>query len=190
MTSVRKRGPPWRWRGCVTPSAAAIGSGAGAVGGATGRRWGKLGRLMLTSGGPSHHVQRSAASGPDLKAPRALADEDLETVDAPAAPALGLPQELGAAVPIHQVDHARVFPEVIGVYRDLLERLGRVVQADRRAVDEHLGPPGRLDRRDAEVGREAAGTLGGAVPDEDVGPGAAQRVGGGPRAPARPEHER
>jgi hypothetical protein len=49
-----------------------------------------------------------------LEAPRTLADEDLETVDAPAAPALGLMQELGAAVPIHQVDHARVFPELIG----------------------------------------------------------------------------
>src|SRR4051812_9737596 len=189
MTSVRKRGPPWRWRGCVTPAGAATGSGAGAVGSATGRRWGKLGRLMLTSGGPSHHVQRSAASGPDLKAPRALADEDLETVDAPAAPALGLPQELGAAVPIHQVDHARVFPQVIGVYRDLLERLGRVVQADRGAVDEHLGRPGRVDGRDAEIDREAPGALGAAVPDEDLGPGAAQRVRDGPRAAARAEHE-
>jgi hypothetical protein len=70
--------------------------------------------LRLTAGGPAHHVQRSDAPGPDLKAPRALANEDLETVDAPAAPALGLMQELGAAVPIHQVDHARVFPELIG----------------------------------------------------------------------------
>src|SRR3954469_12654933 len=188
MTSVRKRGPPWRWRGCVTPAGAATGSGAGAVGSATGRRWGKLGRLMLTSGGLSHHVQRSGASGPDLKAPRALADEDLETVDAPAAPALGLPQELGAAVPIHQVDHARVFLEVIGVYRDLLERLGRVVQADRCAVDEHLRRPPRLDRRDAEIGREAPGALGAAIPDEDLGAGAAQRVrrGSPAAAPARP----
>src|SRR4051812_9218386 len=93
---------------------AATSSGAGAVGSATGRRWGKLGRLKLTAGGPAHHVQRSGAPGPDLKAPRALADEDLETVDAPAAPALGLTQELGAAVPIHQIDHARVFPDVIG----------------------------------------------------------------------------
>src|SRR4051794_20167916 len=190
MTSVRNRGPPWRWRGCVTPSAGAIGSGAGAVGCATGRRWGKLGRLMLTAGGPSHHVQRSAASGPDLKAPRALADEDLETVDAPAAPALGLPQELGAAVPIHQVDHARIFPEVTGVYGDLLERLGRVVQADRCAVDEHLRRPPRLDRRDAEIGREAPGALGAAIPDEDLGAGAAQRVRRGSRAAARAEHER
>src|SRR3954468_12074327 len=114
MTSLRTRGPPWRWRGCVTPPAAAAGSGADAVGAATGRRWGKLGRLMLTACGPAHHVQRSAAPGPDLEASRTLADEDLETVDAPAPPALGLPQELGAAVPIHQVDHARVFPEVIG----------------------------------------------------------------------------
>src|SRR5207247_1983223 len=116
MTSVRKRGPPWRWRGCVTPSpgpagtsGAAGGSGAGAIASATGRRWGKLGRLRLTAGGPAHHVQRSDAPGPDLKAPRALSDEDLETVDAPAAPLLGLTQELGATGPIHQVDHARVF---------------------------------------------------------------------------------
>src|SRR4051812_15197435 len=115
MTSVRNRGPPWRWRGCVTPPAAAPGSGADAVGAATGRRWGKLGRLMLTACGPAHHVQRSDAPGPDPKAPRALADEDLETVDAPAAPLRGLTQELGGAVPIHQVDHARVFPQVIGV---------------------------------------------------------------------------
>jgi hypothetical protein len=52
--------------------------------------------------------------GPYLKAPRTLADEDLETVDAPAAPLLGFVQELGAAVPIDQVDNARVSPEVIG----------------------------------------------------------------------------
>jgi hypothetical protein len=70
---------------------------------------------MLTACGPAHHVQWSAAPGPDPKAPRALADEDLETVDAPAAPLRGLTQELGGAVPIHQVDHARVFPQVIGV---------------------------------------------------------------------------
>src|SRR4029077_19786330 len=117
-------------------------SGAGAAGGAACRRWGKLGRLMLTACGPAHHVQRSAPPGPYLAAPRALADEDLETVDAPAAPLLGLTQELGGAVPIDQVDHARVFPEVIGVYGDLLERLGGIVQADRRAVHEHLGRPG------------------------------------------------
>src|SRR4051794_41511220 len=138
MTSVRKRGPPWRWRGCVTPAGAATGSGAGAVGSATGRRWGKLGRLMLTSGGLSHHVQRSAATGPDLKAPRALADEDLETVDAPAAPALGLTQELGAAVPIHQVDHARVFPEVIGGYGHFLLRVPAVLHPRRPAVAHDL----------------------------------------------------
>src|SRR4051794_14346271 len=133
MTSVRNRGPACRWRGRVMPSAGAggaIGSGAGSVGAATGRRWGKLGRLIATACGPAHHVQRSDPPGPYLEAPRALADEDLETVDAPASPLLGLPQELGAAVPIHQVDHARVIPQVIGVYRDLLERLAGVVQAD------------------------------------------------------------
>src|SRR4051812_18154258 len=127
MTSVRNRGPPWRWRGCVTPPGAATGSGAGAVGAATGWRWGKLGRLMLTACGPAHHVQRSALPGPYLKAPRALADEDLETVDAPAALLLGLPQEIGAAVPVDQVHHARVCAQVIGLYRDLLERLRGVV---------------------------------------------------------------
>src|SRR3954468_16587087 len=170
MTSVRKRGPPWRWRGYVIPSAAAAGaggSGAGAVGAATGRRWGKLGRLMLTACGPAHHVQRSAAPGPDLEASRTLADEDLETVDAPAPPALGLPQELGAAVPIHQVDHARVFPEVIGRHGQFLERRGRVVQPHGRAVDEHLGRPRRVDGRHAEIGRQAPGPVGVAVPDED-----------------------
>src|SRR3954467_3377838 len=127
MTSVRNRGPRGRGRGGVTPPAVAAGSGAGAVGAATGRRWGKLGRLMLTACGPAHHVQRSAAPGPYLKAPRALADEDLETVDAPAAPLLGLPQELGAAVPVDQVHHARVCTQVIGLYWDLLERLRGVV---------------------------------------------------------------
>src|SRR3954465_12093487 len=130
MTSVRNRGPPWRRRGRATPPAAAAGSGADAVGGATGRRWGKLGRLMLTACGPAHHVQRSAAPGPYLEAPRTPAGEDLETRAAPAASLVGLPQEVGAAVPVDQVHHARVFPQVIGVYRDLLERLGGVVQAD------------------------------------------------------------
>ena len=107
--------------------------------------------------GPAHHVKRRGASGPDLKAPRALPDEDLETVDAPAAPALGLTQELGAAVPVHQVDHARVFPDVIGVQGQFLERRGRVVQADRRAVDEHLGGDRPVDRGDAEIGGERVG---------------------------------
>src|SRR3954452_2244111 len=143
MTSVRKRGPPCRRRGCVIPSAAAGGaaggSGAGGIASATGRRWGKLGRLGLTAGGPAHHVQRSDAPGPDLKAPRALADEDLETVDAPAAPALGLPQELGAAVPVHQARHARGVPEVIGGYGHLLERIRAVLHPGGRAVHEHLG---------------------------------------------------
>jgi hypothetical protein len=69
---------------------------------------------MLTACGLPHHVQRSAAAGPYLEAPRTLADEDLEAVDTPAAPALGLMQELGAAGPVDQVDHARVLPEVIG----------------------------------------------------------------------------
>src|SRR5829696_6805813 len=109
---------------------------------------------MLTAGGPAHRVQRSGAPGPYLEAPRALADEDLETVDAPAAPALGLTQELGAAGSIHQVDHARVFPEVIGVYRDLLERLRRVVQAHGRAVHEHFGRPRGLHGFDVEISRQ------------------------------------
>src|SRR4051794_27747602 len=141
MTSVRKRGPAWRFSGWVMPSArrSAAGSGAVAAAVATGRRWGKFGTL-LTACGPAHHVQWSGAPCPYLEAPRALADEDLEPVDTPAAPALGLTQELGAAVPIHQVDHARVFPDVIGRYGQLLERLRRVVQPDRGAVDEHLGP--------------------------------------------------
>src|SRR3954453_772716 len=193
MTSVRKRGPPWRWRGYVIPSAAAAGaggSGAGAVGAATGRRWGKLGRLMLPACGPAHHVQRSAAPGPYLKAPRALADEDLETVDAPAAPLLGLPQEVGAAVPVDQVHHARVFPQVIGLYRDLLERLRGVVQADGRAVHEHVGRPWTLDRRNAEIRREAPGALGAPVPHEALRSHVAQRVRGGARAAARAEDER
>src|SRR3954454_12067888 len=132
---------------------AATSSGAGAVGAATGRRWGKLGRLRLTACGPAHHVQRSGAPGPDPKAPRALADEDLETVDAPDASLRGLAQELGAAVPIHQVDHARVFPQVIGLYGDLLERLLRVVEPDGGAVHEHRRRAGLRDRRDPEVRR-------------------------------------
>src|SRR3954453_6068510 len=183
MTSVRKRGPAWRLSGCVMPSAAgggaraiAPGSGAGAASWETGRRCGKLGRLNATACGPAHDVQRSAATGPDLKAPRALADEDLETVDAPAAPALGLTQELGAAVPIHQVDHARVFPEVIGHQGQFLERGGGVVQTHGRAVHEPLRRPRRGDGRHAEIGRQAPGALGVAVPHEDLRAGAAQGV--------------
>src|SRR3954468_24570824 len=192
MTSVRKRGPPWRWRGYVIPSAAAAGasgSGTGAVGAATGRRWGKLGRLMLTACGPAHHVQRSAAPGPYLEAPRALADEDLETVDAPAAPLLGLTQELGAAAPIHQVDHARVSAEVIGRERQQLERLPRIVQADGRAVHEHLGGRRPVDRGDAELDGDPPGALGRAVPYRDRRARSAQREGRGPSAAARTQHD-
>src|SRR4029079_5193650 len=187
MTSVRKRGPALRFCGRVIPSGAAGCSGVDAVGSATGRRWEKFGRLQTCACGPAHHVKRRGASGPDLKAPRALPDEDLETVDAPAPPALGLTQELGAAVPVHQVDNARVFPDVIGLYGQFLERRGRVVQADRRAVDEHLGGDRPVDRCDAEIGGQRARALGAAVPHRDRGACRAQRGRPPPRPPRPPE---
>ena len=64
----------------------------------------------MTSSGALRPVQISKASC-------ALADEDLQPVDHPAAAAVGLRQQRRAAVPVDQVDHQCVLPEFIGLGR-------------------------------------------------------------------------
>ena len=72
----------------------------------------------------------------------------------------------------------------------VLERGGVPVQADRGAVDQHVGGVRAPDGADAEVGGQRPGPLRGAVPDRDVGrAGRAQGPGDGPGAAAGAEDQ-
>ena len=74
---------------------------------------------FLMRGGLSHDLHGSGPAGPALEAQRTLLDEDLEAVDHLRSTAPRLLRQHGAAGPVDQVDHARVFTDGIGLQRQI-----------------------------------------------------------------------
>ena len=180
---------------CVTPSQCSRVRGRGErgsaeldgaqVGNLVGRSWRGMDRARAAA---SHH-RRSApgcrSTSARLSAPwRTRISRPSTTVH----PALRRRrQELGAAVPVDEVDHARVSPRSSAPSGRSLKRCIGIAEPDRRAVDEQVGRYRRVERR-ARRGRRRAprARSGRPVPDRHVGrAGLAQRPGDRAGAAAR-----
>ena len=144
---------------------------------ATGRRWGMLGRLDASRRAARRITSSGARARSRAEAQRALADQDLQTVDAPAAPAS---RPAAGARCRRPGRPGRPRTRIARGHRrqgQILERRGRVVQADRRAVDEQVGRRRRRRPRRRRGRRRAPRrALGVRFQTATSAPGVAQRL--------------
>ena len=142
-----------------------------------------------------HHRHRAPAPGEALEAQRALADQQLESVDGADAPGpRGARSARSRRGGRRDRPRSRSPPGPVGAERQPGQR-GRAVQADRGAVDEQVGAGRRplsvvTVRRRARrpAARRARGC--GSRSGTSARPGVEQRPDGRPGAAARAEHER